>query len=262
MKPANNKTLDIEGKRLFLIIASDLARVNRVRVEIEKHIHNVSFVHAFDSKQAYFKAANQRPHVVVIDTQSGDGGGKVICTSFLNQYIKHRQAIIWVTALPEDQDFVDHVVTGRVQFSPSVENSKVFAECCSKAMNFIAAETDADYSLRFLSKGEVLFEQGAKAEKVYILRTGELEALKLEGDKSAVLGKVLPGEFVGEMAHINQDVRSATVRATVQSELIEIPIGALDLILFSKPAWAKALVATLGKRLKRQNDVVAETKAK
>jgi CRP/FNR family cyclic AMP-dependent transcriptional regulator len=44
------------------------------------------------------------------------------------------------------------------------------------------------------------------------------------------------------------------VKALSDCELIEIPIGTLDTVLFSKPAWARALMMTLSKRLKRSNE--------
>ncbi|MBL7688606.1 MAG: Crp/Fnr family transcriptional regulator, partial [Bdellovibrionaceae bacterium] len=69
-------------------------------------------------------------------------------------------------------------------------------------------------------------------------------------------------EFVGEMAHINQEPRSASVKALEDCELIEIPNGSLDLVLFSKPAWAQALMRTLSRRLKRINETLAKTSQK
>ena len=81
-------------------------------------------------------------------------------------------------------------------------------------------------------------------------------ALKKNKDKEVLLGTIRPGEFVGEMAHINNENRTATVRAISDCELIEIPNGTLDLVLFSKPVWARALVSTLSKRLKMSNNLL------
>lgn len=75
-------------------------------------------------------------------------------------------------------------------------------------------------------------------------------AWKSKNGQRVDLGKIKAGEFVGEMAHINKEPRSATVTAVTDCELIEIPFGSLDPILFSKPSWSKALFVTLSKRLK------------
>lgn len=259
------KSPALEAKRIFLIVAKGQSRQQRIANEVGKHVKNVAFLTASDLPQALFKANNQIPHVVIIDNNIGEGNGtdgKAVCNSFLAHFGRYLMALIWITSAPDDQDFVNQIVTGRMQFCPSVENSPEFAACCTKAMNYVAEDGKAGYALKFLMKGQVLFEQGAQAQSVFILRSGELEAIKIEGENRTVLGKVLPGEFVGEMAHINREVRSATVCATQDSELIEIPIGTLDVVLFSKPAWSKALVSTLSKRLRKQNDVVADVKSK
>lgn len=104
-----------------------------------------------------------------------------------------------------------------------------------------------------LKKGEVLFFEGDKAEAAFLLKSGKLQASRQRGGSSILLGEVLPGEFVGEMAHITGDPRSADVRAIEDSELVEIPCGTLDLLIFSKPTWTKSLLKTLCRRLKEAN---------
>jgi CRP-like cAMP-binding protein len=55
------------------------------------------------------------------------------------------------------------------------------------------------------------------------------------------------------MAHITGDTRSADVEAVENSELVDIPVGTLDILLFSKPIWARALMKTLAQRLRATN---------
>ncbi len=86
------------------------------------------------------------------------------------------------------------------------------------------------------------------------MRSGRLIAIAHHGAAEArELGIVETGEFVGEMAYINGEPRSATVKALDLCELIEIPVHLLDHVLFTKPAWAKALMKTLSKRVKAAN---------
>jgi CRP-like cAMP-binding protein len=75
----------------------------------------------------------------------------------------------------------------------------------------------------------------------------------LINDKKVILGNVESGEFVGEMAYINNEPRSATIEATSNAQLIEVPIELVDKILYKRPAWSKALMQTLSKRLKNAN---------
>ncbi|MGZ3771541.1 MAG: Crp/Fnr family transcriptional regulator, partial [Bdellovibrio sp.] len=72
-----------------------------------------------------------------------------------------------------------------------------------------------------------------------------------------MLGEIMPGEFVGEMGHFNHEPRSATVEAITEVELIAIPSGSLESVVFARPSWAKALVKTLSLRLRRANKALA-----
>jgi CRP/FNR family cyclic AMP-dependent transcriptional regulator len=58
------------------------------------------------------------------------------------------------------------------------------------------------------------------------------------------------------MAYINKEPRSACIEALTDAQLIEVPIGLVDKILYKRPAWSRALLQTLSKRLKNANKVV------
>jgi len=71
--------------------------------------------------------------------------------------------------------------------------------------------------------GEMLFAQGDTGDALYFLLYGRMHALTPNGDGSMrVLGEIEPGAPVGEMAVINEGVRSATVVATRDSTLLRI----------------------------------------
>lgn len=166
----------------------------------------------------------------------------------------HSISVILLCDLPDKARFVDEVVTGQVQFLTPPDTEKKLPHCLARALNRVSLDDRSSYRLRFLAAGETLFQEGEVATSVFIVKTGELEALRTTNEELVPIGRVHVGEFVGEMAHINNDNRSATIRAVSACELIEIPRGTLDMILFSKPAWAKALIATLSKRLKVTSD--------
>jgi CRP-like cAMP-binding protein len=148
------------------------------------------------------------------------------------------------------------VVTGQVQFLTDAHNENLIFHCVTKALNRQTDTKNIAYKLRFLSPGETLFRENEKASSLYFVKRGDLEAFKGKESDKKVLGTIQSGEFVGEMAHLNGEPRSATVHALSECELIEIPFDAMDTVLFSKPAWAKALVSTLSKRLKRMAEAI------
>ncbi len=66
-----------------------------------------------------------------------------------------------------------------------------------------------------LAPGEVLFEQGATADYIYVVREGEVEIVRTPpGGTPERLALERPGDYFGEMGPLFQLPRSATARAT------------------------------------------------
>ena len=154
--------------------------------------------------------------------------------------------------MPEQDCHIEEVAKGRIQFVMEPFKKETFSEAVNKALVCMSGTT-LSFSLKSVKKGEILFHEGDKANSAYLVKTGKLHAYQQKQDENVILGEIQAGEFVGEMALLNGEVRSATVEATEPCDLIEIPIGSLDSLVFSKPAWSKALVKTLSKRLKLAN---------
>src|SRR5262249_28297052 len=72
-----------------------------------------------------------------------------------------------------------------------------------------------------LQKGEVLFRQDEAGDGAYFLVNGQLGVLVHKPDGSSRLVNHIPhGEIVGEMALLSDDLRSATIYATRESDLL------------------------------------------
>jgi CRP-like cAMP-binding protein len=146
---------------------------------------------------------------------------------------------------------------GRIHYLTEPERESSVVECVSKIVAPKERAPTPEYTLRHLQPGEVLFKEGDSAKTAYIVKNGTLKAYSDNNSGSRVtLGEIVAGEFVGEMGHFNHEPRSATVEAVTEVDLVEIPMGSLDSVIFSKPSWAKALVKTLSQRLKRANKVL------
>ena len=108
----------------------------------------------------------------------------------------------------------------------------------------------------------VIFNEGDIGDCAYIIEKGRvLITIKKHGVDTPLL-TLSAGDIFGEMAILDGLPRSASAKALEDCELIEIPNGSLDLVLFSKPAWAQALMRTLSRRLKRINETLAKTSQK
>ena len=250
------QTPELETKRIFLIASEDEALIAEITRAIEKHIKQPTIFVSADGAEALFKADNVLPHVALVDADLEKANGFVVTEKLLHKKKDHSVSVILLSSLPEQDYFVDQVVTGQVQFLNHADIDSKLATCIARALNRVSFSDGSSYRLRFLAPDEILFREGDTAESVFIVKSGELVAIKNTGNREVVLGSIRAGEFVGEMAHINNENRTATIKATSDCELIEIPNGTLDLVLFSKPIWARALVATLSKRLKLSNNLL------
>jgi CRP-like cAMP-binding protein len=90
--------------------------------------------------------------------------------------------------------------------------------------------TDADltalvpfFAARTLRAGEVLFRQGeAGATMVFLARGALLARVRTDEGAETELGRMEPGEVVGEMAFIDPAPRSATVLCLHDADVYEL----------------------------------------
>lgn len=243
----------IESKRKFLIGTSDLALLERLQRLIDGHVANSLVVGAEDGLTFLQKFENDLPHIVCVEANLPKKTGLEVVESILRKS-KELPAIIILSEIPDAEHFVDEVAVGRVQFLSPNDGEAITHQAIVRALNWTGKGAGLEFSLKFLAAGQVLIRKGDKADYVYFVKSGNMEALVQDGSLEVVLGQIGPQEFVGEMAYISGEARSADVIARTDCELVEIPIGHLDRLLFQKPAWARALMKTLSKRVKILND--------
>jgi CRP/FNR family transcriptional regulator, cyclic AMP receptor protein len=252
------KGSELEDKKVFLIASGDASLRQKYAEMISEKFSNTMIYQAVDGSDALFKIKNAAPHVAIIDPELPKVTGIEVVHQVLNDKQAGNFSIIILAQAPEHHVFVDDVVSGRVQFLNKLGDDAEIDYRMNKALNRITHQTQTEYTLHFVAPQEFLFREGEPAKHVFIVKRGKLRALKGRGERQVVLGEIGIGEFVGEMAHLNHEPRSASVQALEDCELIEIPSGSLDIVLFSRPAWAHALVHTLSKRLKNSNEALAK----
>ncbi|MGZ3721757.1 MAG: cyclic nucleotide-binding domain-containing protein [Bdellovibrionales bacterium] len=249
------KGSELEERKVFLVAAGDPSLRQKYVEMIQAKFSNTQVYQAVDGSEALFKIQNAPPHVLIIDPELPKLSGIDVVRQLLNdKQASHDFSIIILALPPENHIFVEEVVSGRIQFLNKLGDDAEIDFRINKALNRMTHQTQTEYTLHFVAPDEYLFKEGEIAKHVFIVKRGKLRALKGRGEKQVVLGEIGIGEFVGEMAHINHEPRSASVQALEDCELIEIPSGSLDMVLFSRPAWAHALVLTLSKRLRNSND--------
>ncbi|MEO5753647.1 MAG: patatin-like phospholipase family protein [Chthoniobacterales bacterium] len=102
--------------------------------------------------------------------------------------------------------------------------------------------------------GEVLFEEGAPSDSLYIVVSGRLQASVTDSDGlERVVGEIGRGESVGEMGTFTQEPRQATVTALRDTLLARIGLDAFYKMLEVCPELALNFNRLLIERLQRQN---------
>jgi CRP-like cAMP-binding protein/thioredoxin reductase/Fe-S-cluster-containing hydrogenase component 2 len=77
--------------------------------------------------------------------------------------------------------------------------------------------------LKTFPAGEVLFREGDEPDGLHLIRKGSVTVSRTIGGKEVVLSYVAAGNYVGEMALMSEERRTATVRAAVTTESIIVP---------------------------------------
>jgi CRP-like cAMP-binding protein len=95
-------------------------------------------------------------------------------------------------------------------------------------------------------EGAVVFEEGSHGAHLYVIAEGRVEVLR-GGERLALLG---PGDCFGEMALLDQSVRSASVRVVEAAALVTIARDDFDDLLEVYPAIARAIALVLAGRLR------------
>jgi signal transduction histidine kinase len=98
--------------------------------------------------------------------------------------------------------------------------------------------------------GELVICEGNTGDSLYIILSGTLEVTKRDGERDITLATRQPGEFIGEMSMIEQQPRTASVRAITPSELLAIGPEAFHRLLAKRPAAATTLLRTVAGRLR------------
>ncbi len=101
-------------------------------------------------------------------------------------------------------------------------------------------------------RGEALIEEGDEGDALYIVRSGSCTVSKKVGNSDVVIAYVPAGQFVGEMALLFHQTRSATVRATVPVDAVELD-GALFRSLLDEKPKLRAIVDKVAREREEEN---------
>lgn len=128
-----------------------------------------------------------------------------------------------------------------------------------QAMPFFGAISESSIQLILqqsqtmqLPAGEFFFRQGDKADSLYILEQGKAQIFKQADDREFLLRHADYGDCFGELALIDLEPRSASVRAETTCTAIKIPGTALHALYQSNAEQFLIIQMNITRELSRR----------
>jgi CRP/FNR family transcriptional regulator len=106
--------------------------------------------------------------------------------------------------------------------------------------------------------GEEIICEGEEGNCMFVIQEGEVEVIiDGEDDQEIRLAVRGEGEFFGEMAIFDRDVRSATVRALGEARVLTVDKKNFMRRVHEDPSLAFRLVETMSRRIRELGEEVA-----
>ena len=107
---------------------------------------------------------------------------------------------------------------------------------------------------------EIIIKQGEPGNCMYVIQDGLVEVVRETDEGEVQLALRGKGEFFGEMAIFEREVRMATVRALGEARVLTIDKKNLLRRIHEDPSLAFHLVQTLSSRIRELSEEIAKIK--
>jgi cGMP-dependent protein kinase 2 len=165
--------------------------------------------------------------------------------------IPRNAAIRLMKSVKEARDTVNRITTERLLLQ--IFGSGLNAED-------IADVTDTAKVLE-IKPGQAVISEGEESYDIYLVRIGSMTVEKDIGGKPIFLNYLPAGSYFGEMSLIDGGRRTATVRATIRSEVVRLDGEAFRLLLQREPDLRHKLEHEMGSRRKLNSFIESKKKS-
>jgi len=108
---------------------------------------------------------------------------------------------------------------------------------------------------KLYKEGELIIREGDVGDCMYVIQDGQVEVFTKKGGVEIRLAVHGPGNFFGEMALFDRDVRSASVRTLGEARILTIDKKNFMRRVHEDPSLAFRIVETMSHRIR---ELVAE----
>lgn len=102
--------------------------------------------------------------------------------------------------------------------------------------------------------GEVIVRQGEVGDCMFVIQSGKVEVIQESPGKEVRLAELGEGDFFGEMALFEKDVRSATVRPLGEVRLLTVDKKMFLRKIHEDPSLAFRIMRKMSNRIRELNN--------
>lgn len=110
---------------------------------------------------------------------------------------------------------------------------------------------------RIYRTGEMIVRQGEVGDCMYVIQSGKVEVVRESGTGQVRLAELGEGDFFGEMALFDRDVRSATVRPLGEVRVLTIDKKMFLRKIHEDPSLAFRVMEKMSRRIRQLDEQVA-----
>ena len=109
---------------------------------------------------------------------------------------------------------------------------------------------------RFVAQDQVLIKEGDFGHQAYLIQSGEMKVYLAKDGTEVEVARLAPGQIVGEMALVFDGPRTASVKATQDTNLIVISRTMFEDKLKDSDPTIPAIVLMLSRRILDSNNTI------
>lgn len=107
-----------------------------------------------------------------------------------------------------------------------LQNNEIFSQLEKEEIEKILPFLHEEH----IEQGKVIIERGSKGREFYLVKSGSVEVIKKEADEEQIhkLGVIEANGYFGEMAHLEEKERFATIQAIKPVDLLVVDLDAIN----------------------------------
>ncbi len=240
-------------KQSAVLVIIEKADLLQIAIDVLKE-QKYRVVTATTSHEARLKLGNEDFHLIVLDMDIPNFKARQYVEGVRRKEgLKNMKDTIPILILGEKSDVYSHNFS-QMDYIKYLATPFSKIELKKKLLTFLGHSNVIAENTRVIEKDEFLITEGGTNHEMYWILEGEFIITKSNNDnKEVIIGKVFPGEVVGEMSFLDNLPRSASVRALINSEVLVIPHKKFVDVLDNQPRWFRSLMQTLSSRLRTAN---------